>query len=153
MNITDDLVQTLLDDRDIVQVALRYCRALDTKDWALLDDVFVVDATATLGSPLRLVGIEAIRGRIRTALEHLDDSQHLVGNHEVGIDGDAATHRCYLQAQHVREAAIGGPNYMVAGRYEDRLVRTAAGWRIAHRTLVVMWTDGNVAVARGDDVK
>ena len=153
MNITDDLVQTLLDDRDIVQVALRYCRALDTKDWALLDDVFVVDATADLGSPLRLVGIEAIRGRIRTALEHLDDSQHLVGNHEVGIDGDAATHRCYLQAQHVREAAIGGPNYMVAGRHEDRLVRTAAGWRIAHRTLVVMWTDGNVAVARGDDVK
>ena len=39
---------------------------------------------------------------------------------------------------------------MVAGRYEDRLVRTDAGWRIAHRTLTVMWTDGNVAVAHPD---
>ena len=148
--ITNGAVQALLDERDIVQVALRYCRALDTKNWALLDDVFVADATAELGSPVQLVGIEAIRGRIRTALELLDDSQHLVGNHEVVLDGDTATHRCYLQAQHVRQAATGGPNYIVAGRYEDRVVRTDAGWRIAHRTLVVMWTEGNLAVARGD---
>ena len=112
--------------------------------------MFVPDATADLPSLNHLVGIEAIRGRVRSALEHLDDSQHLVGNHEVVVDGDTATHRCYLQAQHVRRAATGGPNYIVAGRYEDRLVRTAAGWRIAHRTLVVMWTDGNLAVARGD---
>ncbi len=145
----DEAVQILLDEREIVQIALRYCRALDTKDWALLDDVFVADATAQLGGPEQFVGIEAIRGRIRTALGLLDDSQHLVGNHEVVLDGGTASHRCYLQAQHIRTAAIGGPNYIVAGRYEDRLTRTAAGWRIVHRTLVVMWTDGNLAVARG----
>jgi ketosteroid isomerase-like protein len=150
MSTTTPELQTLLDERDITRVALRYCRALDTKDWAALDDVFLPDATAELGNPDALVGIEAIRGRIRTALEHLDDSQHLVGNHEVEVTGDTATHRCYLQAQHVRQAAPGGPNYMIAGRYEDRLVRSPAGWRIAHRTLVVMWSEGNVAVARGD---
>ena len=140
-------LQALIDEREIRDVAFRYCRALDTKDWALLDEVFVPDATGQLGTPTTLVGIEAIRDRIRTALAHLDDSQHLVGNHEIAVDGDAATHRCYLQAQHIREAATGGPNYIVAGRYEDRLVRTDVGWRIAHRTLTVMWTDGNVAVA------
>ena len=140
-------LQALIDEREIRDVAFRYCRALDTKDWALLDDVFVPDATGQLGTPTTLVGIEAIRDRIRTALAHLDDSQHLVGNHEIAVDGDAATHRCYLQAQHIREAATGGPNYIVAGRYEDQLARTDAGWRITHRTLTVMWTDGNVAVA------
>ncbi len=140
-------LQTLLDEREIHQVALRYCRALDTKDWALLDDVFVADATGQLGTPATLVGLEAIRERIRSALQHLDDSQHLVGNHEIAVDGDVATHRCYLQAQHIREAAVGGPNYIVAGRYEDRLARTEVGWRITHRTLTVMWTEGNVAVA------
>ena len=140
-------LQTLLDERAIRNVALRYCRALDTKDWPLLDDVFLPDATAELGVPTTLEGIEAIRARIRGALEHLDDSQHLVGNHEIDVDGDTATHRCYLQAQHVRAAAVGGPNYIVAGRYEDRLVRTPEGWRIRHRTLTVMWTDGNVTVA------
>lgn len=143
-------VQTLLDDHEIRHLAFRYCRALDTKDWALLDDVFVADATAELGTSTTLVGIEAIRARITGALAHLDDSQHLVGNHEIAVDGDTATHRCYLQAQHVRSAASGGPNYIVAGRYEDRLARTEVGWRITHRTLTVMWTDGNVAVAHGD---
>ena len=143
-------LHTLIDERDIRDVAFRYCRALDTKDWALLDEVFLPDATGELGTPTTLVGIDAIRGRIRTALEHLDDSQHLVGNHEIEVVGDSATHRCYLQAQHIRAAATGGPNYIVAGRYEDRLVRTPDGWRIAHRTLTVMWTDGNVAVAHPD---
>lgn len=143
-------IQMLLDERDIVAVISRYCRALDTKNWALLGEVFLPEATADLATTSELVGIEAIVDRIRTALELLDDSQHLVGNHEVAVDGDNATHRCYLQAQHVRAAAVGGPNYLVGGRYEDRLVRTAAGWRIAHRTLTVMWTDGNLAVARGD---
>ena len=147
---TDAAIANMLDERDIVAVAFRYCRALDTKDWPALATVFLPDATADLSSGTDLVGLEAIVGRIRTALEHLDDSQHLVGNHEVLVDGDAATHRCYLQAQHVRRAATGGPNYLVGGRYEDRLVRTAQGWRIAHRTLTVMWTDGNVVVAHAE---
>lgn len=138
---------TLLDERAIVAVATRYCRALDTKDWPQLTAVFLSDATADLASPTRLVGLEAIVTRIRTALEHLDASQHLVGNHEVSVDGDSATHRCYVQAQHVLRAATGGHNYLVGGRYEDELVRTPDGWRIAYRALVVMWTDGNVAVA------
>ncbi len=146
----DAQLATLLDERDIVSVALRYCRALDTKDWPTLATVFLPDATADLSSGTDLVGLDAIVGRIRTALEHLDDSQHLVGNHEVVVDGDAATHRCYLQAQHVRRAATGGPNYLVGGRYEDRFTRTADGWRIAHRTLTVMWTDGNVVVAHAE---
>lgn len=146
----DTQLQSLLDERDIVRVALRYCRALDTKDWDALDDVFVPDATGVLGLPHLIEGRDAIKQRVSGALGLLDDSQHLVGNHEVDVDGDTATHRCYLHAQHVRHVAVGGPNYIVAGRYEDRFVRTPQGWRITHRTLVVMWTEGNVAVAHPD---
>ena len=146
-------LQTLLDEREILELVTRYCWALDTKDWKLLDDVFVADATADLAGPSPLAGLDSIRNRIRTALEHLDVSQHLVGSHEVSVDGDLATHRCYLQAQHVRrdasaEASGDGINYIVGGRYEDRLARTDGGWRIVHRTLVVMWTDGNPAVVQ-----
>ena len=150
VNTDQPSLAVLLDERAIVAVAIRYCRALDTKDWAALDTVFLPDADANLASTAELIGRDAIVGRISAALSHLDDSQHLVGNHEVTVAGDTATHRCYLQAQHVRHAAVGGANYLVGGRYEDRLVRTADGWRIAHRTLVVMWTDGNVAVAHAD---
>ena len=141
-------LQALLDERDIIALAARYCRALDTKNWPLLEDVFLPDATAVLGAPNELVGREAITDRIRAALEYLDDSQHLVGNHEVTVDGDTGTHRCYLQAQHIRQVPDASPLYMVAGRYEDRVERTPDGWRIAHRTLTVMWTDGNLTVVR-----
>ncbi|MGB3735653.1 MAG: nuclear transport factor 2 family protein [Ilumatobacter sp.] len=143
-------LQRLLDDRDIVAVATAYTWALDQHRWDGLRDVFTDDATATLGNPDRLVGIDAIIGRIRAALERLDDSQHLVGNHEVVVSGDTATHRCYLHAQHIRHGANGGPHYIVAGRYEDEMTRTGDGWRITHRNLQVMWTRGNTAVVRGD---
>jgi hypothetical protein len=38
---------------------------------------------------------------------------------------------------HVRPDGESPPVYTVAGTYEDRLVRTAAGWRITQRSLVV----------------
>ena len=147
---SDDSLQRLLDERDIVDVATRYCGALDTRDWGRLGEVFVPDATAELGDSGLLSGLEQIAATCRAALSPLDASHHLVGNHEVDVDGDAATHRCYVHAQHVRRGADGGRNYVVAGRYEDRLVRTSNGWRIVHRDLIVTWTDGNRRVLAAD---
>lgn len=142
----DPALQLLLDRQSIIDLTIAYTYALDTKNFDALDDVFVPDATAFLTEAL--TGRDAIKGRVRRALEPLDVSQHIISNHEVVIDGDRATCRCYLQAQHVRQATPGSPNFIVAGRYEDRLVRTSDGWRIEHRELVIMWTDGNPAVAR-----
>jgi ketosteroid isomerase-like protein len=141
--------QLLADRQAIVDLTIAYCWALDTKQWAELDDVFLADATAMLATDAPLVGVDAIKARVERALAPLDDSQHLVANHQVVVNGDDATCRCYLQAQHVRHAAAGeagGPNFMIAGRYEDRMVRTANGWRIAHRELVPMWREGNPTV-------
>ena len=49
-----------------------------------------------------------------------------------------------------RRGVEGGRNFVIAGRYEDRFARTSAGWRIAHRDLIVTWTDGNRRVVTGD---
>lgn len=137
----------MVDRLAIIDVTHRYCWALDSRDWPLLDQVFVPDATADLRAPV-LEGRDAIRARIMRALEPLDASHHMVSNHLIAIIGDRATCRCYLQSQHVRNAAPGGANYVIAGRYEDELVRTAHGWRISFRRLVVVWTEGNIAVVR-----
>ena len=140
----DDLA-ALLDEKAIVDVTVAYCWALDTRNWAQLSEVFMPDSTARLGTGEQR-NLAEIVARISTALGHLDDSQHMVTCHQVVLDGDHATSRCYLQAQHIRRAAEGGANYIVAGRYEDQLVRTGDGWRIKHRDLIVMWTDGNLRV-------
>lgn len=136
------------DERDIIGVAVRYCWALDERAFERLDDVFLPDATADLAAP-RIEGRDAIAKRCSDALTPLDSSQHLVGSHQVSVDGNRATHRCYLHAQHTRYKVEGGENYVIGGRYEDDLVRTTEGWRIAHRTLTVIWTEGNRAVVSG----
>jgi hypothetical protein len=141
----DPVLQRLVDERDIVELASRYCWALDTLDRDKLATVFTPDATAVLVSA-PLTGFDEIWQRIHRALSSLDGSQHVVGSHIVEVDGDHGTHRCYLIAQHRRDDAEGGSLYVVAGRYEDEVVRTSEGWRIKHRTLTVMWTDGNPAV-------
>lgn len=137
----------LHDRMAIIELTHAYCWALDTHEWDDLRQVFLPDATAELGGS-HLEGIEAIIARVALALTPLDDSQHMVSTHQIEVDGDRATCRCYLHAQHVRRAAPGGPNYVVAGRYEDELVRTSEGWRIARRSLIPMWTEGNQAVVR-----
>jgi hypothetical protein len=138
------------DDRTaIVDLTIAYCWALDEHDWPALHRVFLPDARAELGFP-EVTGIDAIVGIVSGVLTPLDTSQHMVTNHQVRIDGDTATSRCYFHAQHVRRAAAEGPNFIVAGRYEDDLVRTADGWRIARRRLVPMWREGNPGVVRGD---
>jgi 3-phenylpropionate/cinnamic acid dioxygenase small subunit len=132
----------------IAALTIDYCWALDTRDWDALREVFLPDAVAELGSP-ELFGIEAIIDRVSSALGPLDDSQHMVSTHQIVIDGDRARSRCYFQAQHIRAGASGSPHFIIAGRYEDELVRTDQGWRIARRRLVPMWREGNSEVVTG----
>lgn len=135
------------DRQQIVDITHNYCWALDRNQWHELDDVFVPDATATLGTRV-CANREEIKQVVSRALTPLDDSQHIVATHQVRVDGDAATSFCYLHAQHIRHDAVGGPHWVVGGRYEDRFIRTPDGWRITHRDLIVMWTEGNLAVVR-----
>ncbi len=144
----DSDLQRVADQRAITDTAIRYTWALDQKKWAELDTVFAADATAMLGSPGVLEGRTAIVERISSALSIFVDSQHLVGNHQVVVDGNTGTHRCYLQAQHI---SSDGGLWMVAGRYEDQLERLPEGWRITHRDLIVMWTQGDRPKPKSSD--
>ena len=140
---------TTRDEHEVAKLASQYCWALDTGEYDALRRVFTTDAYAVLGET-ECHGIDAIIERVSSALGHLDGSQHLVGSHIVAVDGDTATHRCYLQAQHILRGTEGGELWMVAGMYQDRAVRTPDGWRIDHRVLSRIWTSGNPMVAAPD---
>jgi 3-phenylpropionate/cinnamic acid dioxygenase small subunit len=144
--VTDGSVRGLLDREEIVAVAVRYATALDSRDWPLMRTCFEPDVVGEYEGIGTLDGVDAIEEVCRGALEPLDASQHLLGNHVVEVTGDDAAHTCQLHAQHVRLGAEGGDLYVVAGSYTDRLRRTPDGWRITHRRLAVSWTDGNPAV-------
>ena len=137
----------MTDQQEIIDLTIAYTWALDTKQLDDLRNVFVPDATATLRG-VECSGVDAIIERIGSAINRLDRTQHFLGNHQVVIDGDSASARCQLQSQHVKTGTAGGDNFIVGGHYEDRLVRTPAGWRIAHRTMQQTWSEGNREVTR-----
>jgi ketosteroid isomerase-like protein len=141
---TDELT-VLQDKQEIADVLHRYGYALDGRDWDGLRSCFLPDVVGYYGGdPLR--GYQAIEDLCRITLEPLSVSQHLIGNVTVTVAGDTASATCYLHAQHVLPGTPGGEQFIFAGRYLDRLVRTPDGWRIAERTLEAMWTSGNPQV-------
>jgi hypothetical protein len=134
------------DERAVVALTVAYAWAIDTKRFEDLRDVFAPSATADLVRDCPTV--DDIVAWVSAVLQPLDASQHLVTNHQVSVDGERAACRCQVQAQHVRRGAEGGSTYVVGGHYEDDVVRTPEGWRLAHRRLVVTWTSGNPRVLR-----
>ena len=91
-----------------------------------LDTVLTEDAVCDYMTVI-VEGLPAIVEKVTNALGPLDASQHIISNQQVTIDGDTATCRCYLHAQHTLRGTEGGDNFIIAGRYDDELVRTPDG--------------------------
>ena len=131
------------DRSDISDLLVRYATALDTRDWDLLDSCFTEDAVVDYG---RLGGRREGWAAIRSAVAFIagfDRTQHLLSNFVITIDADEAQSSSYVHGQHV----IGREVLTVGGVYRDRIVRTPAGWRIAHRSLDPVWQTGNSVLA------
>lgn len=140
-------VQELSDRQEIAEVLYRYGHALDRRDWEMLrEQVFAPDAVADFLAHGIKNGIEEITDLIAGVLTGLDVSQHLIATPIIDLDGDRATSRCYLHAQHVFEGAPGGDQFIVAGTYIDELERRENGWRIVKRGLEASWVAGNPEV-------
>jgi uncharacterized protein (TIGR02246 family) len=142
----DPVLQQLLDEREIAAVCVRYATAIDDRDWDRLRSCFVPDAVGLHHADRPLSGRPAIEEAIRTAVTPLTRTQHLVTNSAAVVQGDEASCSCYLLAQHVRDGVPGGEQFVIAGQYRDRFVRTDGGWRIRERVLDRWWTRGNPAV-------
>ncbi|MGY1591922.1 nuclear transport factor 2 family protein [Geodermatophilus sp. SYSU D00708] len=102
-----------------------YCRLVDTGDWPGLVGLFTPDGTFD--------GLAVVTGSadLLAFFSGLADGGmrfwHHVGNHEIGVDGDTATVRSMLW----QPCVVDDVPHVAAGRYSDRLVRTAEGWRYA----------------------
>lgn len=138
--------QDLRDRFEIVAVTYKYALALDTRDWGLLTNCFTPDATADFGVWGKAIGVEQIIAAARPVMEGMERTQHLIANHLITLNGDAAECTCYLVAEHLLSAAAGGSTSTTRGLYRDHFVRTSDGWRIAARILDVTWREGNIGI-------
>jgi len=124
------------DKEEIEQAMYRYARALDRKQWDLLDSVFAPEVATDYGVEPAIQGRAAVIANIRANLEHCR-AQHLFGNVTVEVDGDRAESTAAIRAMHV--ATIDGADRTLEaiGEYVIGWRRTGEGWRATHIKLVV----------------
>ena len=138
-----DAVTRLADRLAIDDQLTRYCRAIDTGAWDLLDEVFTPDAVVDYTSSGGQRGTyREIKAWLASVLPTFAMRQHLVTNREIAIDGDTATSRAYLlNPMGVRRGDGGLDLFITGATYHDRWRRTPDGWRLVERVLEEHWRD------------
>jgi hypothetical protein len=130
----------------IAGVIARYSRAMDTKEFALMDDVFLADARATMNHGPVLEGRAAIVASISRAIGCCGATHHLNGNFEIALDpaGARAHVRSLFRAWHCGVGARAHETYEAFGEYRDIFVDTLQGWRIAERAEITAGEIGDL---------
>ena len=119
------------DQRDIADVLVRYATGIDRRDWALFRTCFTDDVVAEYDGIATWVDVDGITDFMTTAHAHMRHTLHRISNEAITVHGDTATARSYVDA--VLMAADGHSGINAIGFYDDDLVRTRDGWRIARR--------------------
>lgn len=124
-------------ERACTQLSIAYARAIDFRDYDAFVLLFTEDGVLDVGRPLH--GRDAIRESLRHRPDELR-SRHVISN--VFIDAlspDEARGISYftLYRHHGEESVRFGPVPLTGpaavGHYEDRFVRTDAGWLFRSR--------------------
>ena len=127
----------LADEAAILAAVHRYCRGVDRADAELTRSAYHPDATDDHG---------AFKGPAHEFAERVNaahaarwsSTMHVVSNHSVVIDGEAADAETYVIA-YLRRIDGSGLD-VVGGRYLDRFERRDGHWRIARRVYVCEWS-------------
>jgi hypothetical protein len=133
-----------LQDRIALEdLAIEYANAIDARQWDRLDRVFLADARIDYSAT---GGIDApyaeIKPWLAKSLSFFRSSMHLMGNFQFEVSGDQATGRvaCYNPMVIRNLMGIGTRTVVFGIWYHDAYVRSAGGWRIAHRRQELCYT-------------
>jgi len=132
-------------ERACTALSIAYARALDFRDQDAFVALFTEDAVLDAGQALH--GREAIRESLRRRPDELR-SRHVITNVFIDVlSPDEARGISYLTLyrHHGEESVRFGPAPLcgpaAVGHYEDRYVRTAAGWLFRSRHLQLAFRD------------
>jgi ketosteroid isomerase-like protein len=120
------------DRQDISDVINRFATGIDRRDWTLFRTAFTDDCQVVMGDYGSFDGVDAIARFEETSHAQAGHTLHRMTNHVVDVDGDQASARTYVDAWITSVDNVSGINAI--GFYDDELVRTDQGWRIARRT-------------------
>jgi len=139
-------IQEISDRLEIGDLLIRYCTAIDSKQYDDLDAVFTPEAIIDYTSAGGIRGtLSEIKKWLSQVLSLFPMTQHVVGNVVVKIEGDRATSRCVFfnpMGLPPPEGKKGLKVLCFGGYYNDTLTRTGDGWRICERVEESSWDSG-----------
>ena len=121
----------MTDREQIVETLVRYATGIDTRDWPLFRTVFTEDCVLDYGDIGSWTGADAVTEFMEQSHAMAGHTMHRLSNHAITIDGDTATARTYIDGLILGPDNNSGVN--AVGFYDDELVRTDDGWRVARR--------------------
>ena len=135
------------DFTEITRRRYEYAQGIDTKDFALLRSIFTDEITMDFrdysGTPPVTLDADLWVSTVESLMLGLDSTQHVMTNPIVDVDGDNATCRMYMKAEHFLQNSEGSFDYAIGGYYIDELVRLGGHWKIKAVTLKLFWQRGN----------
>jgi 3-phenylpropionate/cinnamic acid dioxygenase small subunit len=124
--------------QDVADVLVRYATGIDRRDWELLRSCFTDDCEVDYGDIGRWHGAAEIVEWMRRVHEPCGHTMHRITNQTVTAKGDGVSARSYVDA--LVMSADNQSGTRATGYYDDELVVTDDGWKIARRrfTLVLL---------------
>jgi hypothetical protein len=126
-------LQEISDRLEIEDLLVRYCYAVDDRDWDAYRNIFTTDAVLddTVTGGIRS-GVEEHVTYLEKALSKILISQHAISTVLLDIRGDEASARVHCSCPMVVELGESKRQVFFQGLwYRDRLARTPDGWRIS----------------------
>jgi hypothetical protein len=144
-------------DRDeLIELLARYASIPDTRDFdelpkSVFTDRVIVDFESLGVGPPVEVDRDAFIGQLRAFFADWQATHHSITNHRVRVDGDVASIRAHVRAEHwphAEDAPHDRERWLVVGFYDDEAVRTPHGWRLCKVRLTVSYEERPEPAAR-----
>ena len=125
------------DERAISHLLLRYATSIDTRDWPLFRTCFSPDCEADYGSFGSWRGLREIVEYMEACHSNLGSTLYRISNITIDDRNDEVLARSYVDAIFT-EAAQKDVARRTLGFFDDALVRTSEGWKIARRRFTMV---------------
>ena len=133
-----ETLQLLLDKSALYELILNYCRAVDRRDFALLETLYHPDSTDDHSPLFQGSGPEFVR-QLPKIMQRFAMTRHVITGALFSVAGDIADGEVHVDAYHLLN---GEParEMLFYGRYLDRYERRQGVWRFLERTSVHDWS-------------
>ncbi len=129
------MLEDLIAKQAIKELVLKYCRAIDRKDYVSLATLYHDEATDDHGGMFNGTAKEFLAW-LPNMLETMKVTSHMVTNHLITVDGDYAEGEVCTIAYHLTH---DDQEIIIGGRYLDKYFCTYGLWQFTHRQIVLDW--------------